>query len=98
MNASADEQIRPYLVPGERLLWAGRPHGGIRFDRDDAFFFLFWLFWTGFSTFAEFDMVAQRDRQGMRGGAGFILLGLCMLVGRIPVDTRSRRNTVYGLT
>jgi len=91
------------LNSGERLLWKGRPRGGIRLRGMDAFLIPFSLFWTGIVFFAGIASFTQPPQKG--GGAPgliflipFILVGLYILVGRFFADAMMRARTEYGLT
>ncbi|MGH2558707.1 MAG: hypothetical protein ACRDJH_06555 [Thermomicrobiales bacterium] len=97
MSASVYDRIRAEIVPGERLLWCGRPRGGIHFKREDIFLTLFFLVWTGFSLTAVISFVSRREGV-IVVPALFALVGLYMLVGRYPVDAWRRSTTAYGLT
>jgi hypothetical protein len=99
MLDSAERVITPVLSDGEKLLWSGRPRGGVLFRSSDVFAIPFSLLWCGFAVFWETTVV--------RGGAPyffalwgvpFVLVGLYVTVGRFLYDAWSRSNTYYGLT
>jgi hypothetical protein len=96
--------IERELNSGERLLWKGRPRGGIRLRGMDAFLIPFSLFWAGFIFFAAFAGVHQGLNKGPAGWSAliplspFIVIGLYILVGRFFVDAMMRARTEYGVT
>ena len=99
MSFAADQAIGAELAPGERLLWSGRPAGGILLHRADVFLIPFSLLWAGFVIFWE--LTAVRSRAGAFfsiWGLAFILIGLYFVIGRFIVDAWQRRQTTYGLT
>ena len=92
------------LSAGERLLWKGRPRGGLRLRASDMFQIPFSLFWVGFAIFWEYSvlfLVPRHDAAGWSGpvfGIPFVLFGLYMAVGRFFVDAKMREATEYAVT
>jgi hypothetical protein len=88
------------LGPNERLLWSGRPRGGVRFRFPDLFLIPFFLVWAGIPASAAIGI--------LRSGRGnpveilffvpFLVIGFYGLVGRFVVDAVRRRRTCYALT
>ena len=98
MNTPTTE-IEKLLSSGERLLWSGRPRGGVRFRPADAFMVPFSLLWCGFAIFWETSVVTKgAPFFFMLWGIPFILVGLYIVFGRFFVDARTREGTLYGLT
>jgi hypothetical protein len=96
--------LRPYLLPGERIVWTGRPAAGVRFSAYDIFLVPFSLVWTGIvSVVAGGSLLAA-----LRGhlvalpvllAPGFMfLVGLYLVFGRFLVDAWVRQGTIYALT
>lgn len=94
------------LTPGERILWAGQPIPGIRFNAADFFLIPFSLFWLGFAIFWTVMAARITDDSTPRAiqlifplfGVPFILIGLYLTVGRFWQDVRLRAQTYYGIT
>jgi hypothetical protein len=88
------------LKSGERLLWQGRPRGGIRLRGNDLFAIPFSLVWcigifiaAGAALFGP-----KKDSAGSLFLIPFVVVGLYLLLGRFFVDATRRRNTAYALT
>jgi hypothetical protein len=96
--------IERELNSGERLLWKGRPRGGIRFRSVDFYLIPFSLVWTGFVFFAGFAALHQPAQNGAAAVPAlipiipFVLIGLYILIGRFFVDAMMRARTEYGVT
>lgn len=101
------------LLPGERILWAGRPSTGILFTPRDVFLVPFSLLWCGFAIFWEatvavFDVHLSRSsdsgsQAAMPGffllfGGVFVCVGLYFVFGRFAVDAWLRNSTRYAVT
>jgi hypothetical protein len=99
MSFEDEQALRPELGPGEKLLWAGRPLGGIRLRAGDALMVPFSLMWGGFAIFWELMVIRANAPPLFRlWGIPFVLIGLYLIVGRFFVDAYLRGRTVYGLT
>lgn len=92
-------RLRPALLPGEQLRWAGRPDPKVLFTTADAFLIPFSLMWGGFAIFWEFQVLTS-DAPGFFAlwGIPFVLIGLYFILGRFIYKTRKKARTVYGLT
>ncbi len=96
--------IERELDSGERLLWKGRPPGGIRLRSADMFMIPFSLFWTGIVFSAAWAAFHQSAQKGAAAAPGllflipFILVGLYILIGRFFVDAMMRARTEYAVT
>jgi hypothetical protein len=96
--------IERELNSGERLLWRGRPPGGIRLRSADFFMIPFSLFWTGIVFSAAWAAIRQPAQNGAVAAPGliflipFLLIGLYILIGRFFVDAMMRARTEYAVT
>lgn len=95
----SDETLRADLLPGERILWTGKPQQGIRFRAMDAFLVPFSLVWAGFAIFWE-SMALTAGAPIFFGlwGIPFVLVGIYMVLGRFLVDAFLRSRTTYAVT
>jgi hypothetical protein len=92
-------QISPYLAPGERLLWAGRPDPGVRFAPVDALLVPFSVMWGGFAIFWEAAVLTEGGPPFfVLWGVPFVLVGLYFVFGRFVYKRWRKRRTAYGIT
>jgi hypothetical protein len=87
------------LLPGERILWTGRPSGGILFTGQDVFMVPFSLAWCGFAIFWT-TSASQESTPGFftLWGAMFVLVGMFFVFGRFLADAWVRSGVRYALT
>lgn len=91
--------FRDYLLPAERLLWAGRPARGIRLSAADAFLVPFSLLWGGFAIFWNFMVWAMDAPFFFRlFGLPFLVVGLYLIFGRFLHDAWIRGRTLSAVT
>jgi hypothetical protein len=107
---NAEDAVRSCLESNEKLLWSGKPAGGVRLRAADAFMIPFSIFWTGFAAFWEIMACSGLWAKGAAKDAGwffwifplwgipFILVGLYLMFGRFWTDAKQRENTSYGIT
>lgn len=101
MSSEDQARWRPYLDPGEQVLWSGRGGGGIAFSSIDFFLIPFFLIWTSIPAMVFF---VPGDGEGAPPlpilfiPALFLIIGSYMLVGRFFVDAFRRTNTFYAVT
>ncbi len=95
------------LIPGERLLWAGKPDPRRIFSGEDIFLVPFSLMWCGFAVFWELSVlgIGPAATEGEEAplffaawGAPFVLVGLYLVFGRFIVKGWARTRTVYAVT
>lgn len=89
------------LESGERVLWSGRPDGSRWFCPQDAVLVPFSVIWSGIAISVELSSVQAPSSGGGASwltGMPFVLIGLYLLVGRVPVRRWIRRRTLYALT
>jgi hypothetical protein len=85
------------LLPGERLLWTGRPATGLLLTARDAFLIPFSTLWCGFMIFWIIG-AAKAGGFFVLFGVAFLGFGLFISVGRFAFDAWLRRGMRYGLT
>lgn len=99
MDIQAQREVTSELQSGERLLWIGRPRGGLRLVAADALMVPFSLLWGGFVFFWEYSVIKEGAPLFMMlWGVPFVLVGIYLIVGRFFVDAYRRSRTYYGLT
>jgi hypothetical protein len=91
--------FRSLLLPGERLLWEGRPDVNAFSLRGAWFLVPFSILWGGFALFWEASVLTS-PAPGFFAlwGIPFVLAGLYLIFGRIPVARREARRTRYAIT
>jgi hypothetical protein len=100
---SASDALAGDLLPGERILWAGRPHSHVIFQPSDALIVPLSLLWAGFAIFWEWS-VLHTPNAGVSGlffalwGVPFVLIGVYLVVGRFVVQWMTKRRTYYAVT
>jgi hypothetical protein len=94
------DDFRNRLLPGETILWTGRPAQGLMLTGRDGFLVPFSLFWGGFAIFWEWMVLRAPKAPPVMGlfGAPFVLVGLYLIFGRFLVDAWARASTNYALT
>ncbi|MCF4166265.1 PH domain-containing protein [Zavarzinia compransoris] len=87
------------FLPGERLLWQGRPRRGLVLGARDFFLIPFSLVWCGTVVAGAIDVLG-RDGAFMPKAIMALMLavGLFILVGRFMVDAFVRGRTHYAVT
>ena len=90
---------RTYIVPGECILWKGKPGKGHLLTRQDIFMIPFSILWCGFAFVWEITAVAGGAPVFFwLWGIPFILVGLYITVGRFFHTAYLRRHTAYVIT
>lgn len=88
-----------YLLPGERILWEGRPARYRLFRRTDTLLVPFSVLWCGFAIFWEARALSGDAPFVFKlWGLPFVLVGLYLTVGRFVVRAVSIRRTRYAIT
>ena len=87
---------RPYLAPGETILWRGKPAGGHLFGPQDLFMIPFSIFWAGFAFYWFFN--ALRVGVFALFGIPFVCVGIYITVGRFFHMAHRRKHTAYVIT
>jgi hypothetical protein len=98
-NYSLIAELEPELLPGERILWTGRPGKGILFRSPDWLMVPFSFFWLGgVLSFSGIDLSNKDPSTFDFFMVPFYVAGFYMTVGRFIVDILQRANTTYGMT
>jgi hypothetical protein len=94
-----------HLLPGERVLWVGRPDPRILFAPADAFLVPFSIFWAGFAFFWEGGVLFglfRGDNPALLAfvlfGLPFVAIGLYFVAGRFAYKRYRKRRTLYVVT
>jgi len=93
------DDIRSYLLAGEKILWSGKPQQGLRFAPYDLFLVPFSLIWGGMAIFVAgpaFLTVPLSPFSVIP--CLFVVIGLYMMAGRLLQDIWVRARTDYLLT
>lgn len=93
------QRLEPFLQPGERLRWAGRPDPKVHFTKADIYLVPFSLLWGGFAMVWEtLAITGDSPAHFALWGIPFVLMGLYFIFGRFIYKRRRKLTTVYGLT
>jgi hypothetical protein len=89
------------LLPGERVVWQGRPTGRPLFRLVDVALVPLSVMWCMVA--GGWDVLVVRDREQppvflRLWAVVFVLVGLCLLIGRFVVRSRVSRRTRYVVT
>ncbi|MBE6580409.1 MAG: hypothetical protein E7650_02205 [Ruminococcaceae bacterium] len=90
------EQIRPFLMEGEQVLWLGKPYTSVRY-RPSLPGLLFSLFFFSFSVF-WISGAARASGFFALFGLPFLAFGAGMLYTTLFATGRRLKNTVYAVT
>src|SRR4051794_38568075 len=93
------EDFSGYLLPGERVVWTGRPKGGLAFTPADGLLIPFSLFWAGFAVFWNVQVWATNAPVSFKlFGLPFLIISVYVTVGRFWVDASVRQHQSYAVT
>ncbi|MEA3041148.1 MAG: hypothetical protein QOC65_637 [Sphingomonadales bacterium] len=92
--------LRQWLLPGERLLWAGLPKQGLLLRSSDLYLVPFSLFFVGFALLWNQGVWEWGDTPFLFAVAGVaLLLGAAYVsLGRFLVDAVVRAKLLYAVT
>jgi hypothetical protein len=96
--ASESEAFKGRLLPNERVVWSGRPYGGLLFSARDLFLIPFSVLWLGFAIVWTLTAWRSGDAGFDLFGLVFVTFGLVVMVGRFPVDAWLRQGMTYAAT
>lgn len=92
------DTAKPQLLPGERVVWEGRPYTGFIFRSVEVFLIPFSLLWGGFALFWNVTAWTTADLSFNLFGLPFLIAGLYITFGRFLVDISLRKNLAYFVT
>lgn len=91
--------FRPYLTLGERVVWTGRPVGGLLLTGNDWLLVPFSLAWSVLALYGTSSVVLSKPSlMSIVFGTVFGLAALFFVAGRFGVDAWVRSRTVYAVT
>ncbi|WP_426512980.1 hypothetical protein ACPPVO_21425 [Dactylosporangium sp. McL0621] len=91
--------VETSLLPGERIVWDGRPVRHRVFRRADVLLVPISLLWCGLAVFWESGVLfSGAPFFFVLWGAAFVLVGLYVVAGRFVVRAVSSRRTRYTIT
>ena len=88
----------PYIVPGESILWKGKPEKGNLFTSRELVMIPFSLMFCGFSVFWEYMALQTKQLFPVIWGIPFVCIGLYLLIGRFLHAAFLRNKTFYVIT
>lgn len=91
-------RIRRFLLPGERIVWTGRPPQGMSFHRQDLWSVPLALLCGLFFLWLNARLGSDGDGPGRLADIVGILVGLALGAGRALHDWWLRRRLVYAVT
>ncbi len=89
-------ELRPFLHPGEDVLWAGRPGVGSA-PKQSGFSVIFMIFWLGFAVFWTVMATAIGGFFGIFGLL-FIAIGIGVFYNMFFGRKKSMNSSVYAVT
>jgi hypothetical protein len=94
------DDLSDRMLPGERILWSGRPAQGLLFTGRDTLLIPFSLVWGGFAVFWETMVLTQAKTPAFFGlwGVPFLLIALYLVAGRFLLDAWIRSGMSYAVT
>jgi len=99
--------IQSELLPGESVLWAGRPRTNVIFHKEDALLLPFSLMWGSFAIFWEMGVTrfwgsktpsAHPPLFFVIWGIPFVLIGQYLIWGRFFYAAWKKKRTHYAVT
>ena len=92
------ESFTSRLLPGEKIVWSGRPGTGLMFTARDLLLIPFSIVWCGFIIFWIVGVLASGAGWFAMFGVLMLAFGLFFMVGRFFIDAWLRGGTQYALT
>jgi hypothetical protein len=85
------------LLPGEIILWAGKPNISVHLNRTDVLLIPFSMLWFGFAIFWTIGASKAGGAFGLFG-IPFVLVGLYLFLGRFFIKAHRKRRTGYAIS
>jgi hypothetical protein len=100
LDSTLGQHFEAELLPGEKLLWTGRPEPSVLFTPMDLFLVPFSLLWGGgvISIFVVGLMDDTGDPIFQIISTLFAMMGLYLIVGRFLVKRWAKNRTFYAVT
>jgi hypothetical protein len=94
------KRLQPLLLPGERLLWTGRPRGGIAFRSADLYLVPFGFLWTALVLFWNIEVWSMPRSEPFFAlwGLPFLAFGAYIVAGRFFHEAWLRAHLLYAVT
>ena len=90
--------VSNYLLPGETVLWKGKPEKGNIITRRETILLPFSIMVCAFSLFWEYMAIQSGQPFIMLWGLPFVCIGIYMLIGRYIQAAFLRSKTYYVVT
>lgn len=94
--------VQSELLPGESVIWAGKPELGIVFHKEDGLLIPFSLLWGGFAIFWEASVIGLGHTKAWSffslWGIAFVLIGQYFIWGRFVYMAWLKKRTNYAVT
>lgn len=87
-----------YILPGESILWRGKPEKGNVISGEQLIMIPFSLIFLAFSLFWEYNAFLSGIPIMMIWGIPFVAVGLYLLFGRALHDVMMQNKTYYVIT
>ncbi len=95
-NAELYNELRPYLHPGEEVLWAGKP-ASVHLPKNTFFPALFSIFFMGFSIFWMFG-ASMAGGIFFLFGIPFFLVGAVLFYKTVFGHSNGLKSSIYAVT
>jgi hypothetical protein len=91
--------FRPFLGPGERVVWTGRPVSGLFLTGNDWLLIPFSVAWSAMALYGTSSLVLSRPTlMSVVFGTVFGLAAVFFVAGRFVIDAWIRSRTLYAVT
>lgn len=104
VHEQAQLELQSRLLPGESILWRGKPSRKIIFHSDDRITIPFSFLWGGFGGFLAYQNLrsaAETDAVSdllVLWALIFVLMGQYLIWGRFLYSAWKKKNTLYAVT